>query len=441
MLITLIIVFILTRFYTANPDPVWFDSLEYLVRLASSNYWNALSTGHLPLHAGYILLFKNLPLIPAQIILGLGGLISFYKLTRSKTAVLIVSLLPLAWLSQTTVVMEAAYVPLFLISLYMFKSKRYWVASVLFGLGLLTHLAVLLWIPLIIYYNKKSFIYLFISVLIASLFNAYLISPNIFVGLKEVYLSKVGEHVQFTNIFVLFRNFIIPLLRNNTNLIVILASISLLRRPKLALWILPAIITNQWWDSLFFGRHALIASYGLSLLAAQLIQKHRLGKAVVIAYLILTVVPTVAGIRKPIPYLEIIKQIKILSQNGTLIDSHFARPQTQGVYLGKTIYVNEPGWQLDLNNPPIFITKSALSDPYGLYSGPFLHSLSLSYKNPPTLSNKLSDYFFTEVSTDIYKLTPSGQTYPLENLYYSPSRLDYHDPLTQIWFAIQKIFI
>lgn len=441
MLITLIVVFILSRFYTANPDPVWFDSLEYLVRLASSNYWNALSTGHLPLHAGYILLFKNLPLIPAQIILGLGGLISFYKLTRSKTAVLIVSLLPLAWLSQTTVMMEAAYVPLFLISLYMFKGKRYWVASVLFGLGLLTHLAVLLWIPLIIYYNKKSFIYLFISVLIASLFNAYLISPNIFVGLKEVYLSKVGEHVQFTNIFVLIRNFIIPLLRNNTNLIVILASISLLRRPKLALWILPAIITNQWWDSLFFGRHALIASYGLSLLAAQLIQKHRLGKAVVIAYLILTVVPTVAGIRKPIPYLEIIKQIKILPQNGTLIDSHFARPQTQGVYLGKTIYVNEPGWQLDLNNPPIFITKSALSDPYGLYSGPFLHSLSLSYKNKPALWPALSKYRFTQVAQDIYQITPNGIDYPIENLYFSSQRLDFYDPLTQICFAIQKIFI
>mgnify|MGYP001610228527 FL=1 len=415
--------------------------LEYLNRFADSNFWQSLSTGHLPLHAGYILLFKNLPLIPSQIILGLGGLIGFYKLTQSKTATIIVSFLPLVWISQTTVMMEAAYVPLFLISLYMFKSKRYLVASGIFGLALLTHLAVLLWIPLIIYYNPKSWKWLVGSIVLTSLFNAYLISPNIFVGLAGIYLSKTGEHVQLTNIFVLFRNFIIPLLRNNTSLIVILAFVSLLRRPALILWILPALIVNQWWDSLFFGRHALIASFGLALLVAQLIEKHRLTKAVVITYLILVVVPTVAKIQEPIPYLEIIKQIKILPQDGTLIDSHFARPQTTGAYPGKTIFVNEPGWHLDLSQPPIFITKSALSDPYGLYSGPFLHSLSLSYKEKPTLWEALSKYHFTRVTQDIYQITPTGLNYPIENLYFSSQRLDFFDPISQIWLRIMKIFI
>ena len=294
----------------------------------------------------------------------------------------------------------------------------------MFGLNLLTHLAVLLWIPLIIYYNPKSWKWLVISIIVTSLFNAYLISPNIFVGLAGVYLSKTSEHVQLTNIFVLFRNFIIPLLRNNTNLIVILASISLFRRPSLILWILPALIVNQWWDSLFFGRHALIASYGLALLTAQFLKKHRLGKAVVITCLILVTVPTVARIREPIPYLEVAKQINHLQVGGTLIDSHFARPQTEGVYLGKTIYVNEPGWQLDLNNPPIFITKSALSDPYGLYSGPYLHSLSLSYKDKPALWHTLSTSHFTQVAQDIYQISNTGLNYPMENLYFF-KRIDY----------------
>lgn len=433
------IIFLLSRFYTANINPVWFDSAEYLTRFANPNFWTALSSGHYPLHAGYILLFKNLPLISSQIILGLAGLIAFYKLTKSKTATIIASLLPIVWISQTTVMMEAAYVPLFLISLYFFKNKKCLLASVFFSLSLLTHLAVLLWIPLVLYYNKKSFIYLFVSILITSLFNAYLISPNILTGLAGIYLSKTGEHVQLTNIFVLFRNFFIPLLRNNTSLIVILAGVSIFINRKSFilnfLWIAPAIITNQWWDSLLFGRHALIASFGLALAVSQLLKSHRLLKSFVVTYLILVTLPTVDLINKPIPYLEVAKQIKGLQVGGTLIDSHFARPQTTNIYPGKTIYVNEPGWKFEISKP-LFVTSAALSDPYGLYTGPYLHSLSLSYKENSTLYNYLKNESFKKVSKDIYEVVETGVPYPKINLYYSDKRLDYYDPISQLWIKV-----
>ncbi len=245
--------------------------------------------------------------------------------------------------------------------------------------------------------------------------------------------------MQLTNIFVLFRNFIIPLLRNNTSLIVILASMSMFINRKSFilnfLWIAPAVIANQWWDSLLFGRHAMIASFGLSLMAANLLNSHRLLTSITITYLLLTVIPTVSLINKPIPYLEVAKQARSLQAGGTLIDSHFARPQTTNIYPGKTIYANEPGWKLETIKP-LFVTTAALSDPYGLYNGPYLHSLSLGYRYPPTLFEMLKNYHFTKISADIYQITDEGVEYPLENLYLSNRRLDYYDPISQLWIKV-----
>jgi len=438
------ILFLLSRIIFINTNPIWFDSPEYLARFANPDFWQALTSGHYPLHAGYILLFKNLPLISAQIMLGLAGMIAFYRLTKNKTSVIIASLLPVVWFSQTTVMMEAAYVPLFLISLYLFKSQRNFFGAIFFSVSLLTHLAVLLWIPLILCYNFKSWKWLIISIVITSIFNAYLISPNLLTGLSGIYLSKLGEHVQLSQVLPLLRNIFIPLMRNNTSLIIILAGLSIIKNKKIfilsLLWLGPAIITNQWWDSLLFGRHALIASFGIALIVSLFLKSHRLFKSVIITYLIFVSVPTVSLLNKSIPYLETAKLIGDLPPGGLLFDSHFARPQTAGVYAGETIYVNEPGWVFK-ENKQTFVTASALSDPYGLYSGPYLHSLSLSYKNPPTLKQYLGNKYFKKISGQIYEVTDPGIAYPETNLYLSPRRLDYHDPVSQIWFMIKKIFV
>jgi len=418
----LAIAFIISRIIFANAGPVFFDSPEYLTRLADPNLWHALTTGHLPLHAGYILLLWPIYhlspslVIPFQILLGLTGIYCFYKITNSKLAAIIVSLLPLLWISQVTIMMEAVYVPLFFISAYFLVRRRYLLFSIFYFLSTTTHPGVLLWLPWLIYIapsRRSSILYSLISILVGTV----------------SFIPKLGEHVQFSLLPTL-RNILIPTLRNNTNLIVILSLIAAVQvlwieraggatpsgaegkaaehsQPQhrtatlILLWLGPTLITNQWWDSLFFGRHALIASFGLAYLTALLISNHKFLISITIAYLLLTSVPALSLLRGPIPYLEEAKFAATLPPDGIYVTSHFARPQLQGVYRGTTIFVNEPGWaaKLPATASALYISPSAISDPYDLYSGPYLHLLSVS----PTT-------------------------------YRSPRRLDYYDPITQLWF-------
>lgn len=430
--VLLIIVFIISRIIFANPGPVFFDSPEYLARLANPNFWHALTFGHLPLHAGYILLlwpiYRISPslIIPFQIILGLLGIICFYKITQNKLAAIIVSLLPLLWISQVTIMMEAVYVPLFFISAYFLIHRRYLLFSFLFFLSTITHPGVLLWLPWLIYISPNRRLTILYSLI------------SVFIGFIS-FIPKLGEHVQFS-LFPFLRNILIPTLRNNTTLIAILGAISFLKilisragdyRPSpqgvpprrsgegrrglaavtpngyfFVLWLAPILITNQWWDSLFFGRHALIASFGLAYLAALLIHRHKFLTAITLTYLLLSSFPALFLLRGPIPYIEEAKFAALLPPGGIYVTSHFARPQLEGAYRGTTIFVNEPGWtSFPATVSALYISPSAKTDPYGLYSGPYLHLLS--------------------VSPDVY---------------YSPRRLDYHDPITQLWFFFSSRF-
>ena len=428
----LAIAFFISRIIFANAGPVFFDSLEYLTRLANPNLWHALFSGHPPYHAGYILLlwpvYHLSPslVIPFQILLGLAGIYCFYKITHSKLAAIIVSLLPLLWISQVTIMMEAVYVPLFFISAYFLTRRRYLLFAMCYALSAITHPGVLLWLPWLIYIapsRRSSIFYSLISILIGTV----------------SFVPKLGEHVQFSLLPAL-RNILIPTLRNNTSLITFLGIVSLLKilirragdcRPTRAagarllsqgastshaatpndllliiLWLAPVIITNQWWDSLFFGRHALIASFALAYLAALLISRHKFLTAITVTYLLLSCPPALSLLRGPIPYLEEAKFATTLPPNGIYITSHFARPQLQRVYRGTTVFVHEPGWEASpATVSAIYVSPSAVSDPYDLYSGPYLHLLSVS---PAT--------------------------------YRSPRRLDYYDPITQLWFRFLSFF-
>ena len=312
---------------------------------------------------------------------------------------ILVSLLPLLWISQVTIMMEAVYVPLFFISAYFLTRRRYLLFSIFYSLSTITHPGVLLWLPWLIYLSPNRRSAIFYSLI------------SVFLGLISL-IPKLGEHVQFS-LFPFLRNIFIPTLRTNTNLIVILAVISFFRRPISnfyflisIFWLGPIIITNQWWDSLFFGRHALIASFGLAYLAALQISKFKFQISLVIVYLLISSLPALALLRGPIPYIEEAKFAATLPSNGIYVTSHFARPQLQGVYPGTTVFVNEPGWEsLPATVSAVYISSSAQSDPYGLYSGPYLHLLS--------------------VSPDVY---------------YSPRRLDYYDPITQLWFRFLSFF-
>ncbi|HEX9007930.1 MAG TPA: hypothetical protein VF837_01585, partial [Patescibacteria group bacterium] len=150
--------------------------------------------------------------------------------------------------------------------------------------------------------------------------------------------------------------------------------------------------------------------------------------------------------KKPTPYLEIAKAANRLQGGGLFIDSHFARPQTDGEYFGRMVFVDEPGWIADKLpdlideylkiNKPVYITGQALSEPYGLFSGPFLHPLSLSYKNGLILSYLKDKYRFSEVESvdDIYNLNVfqiskgTGGFPQINNLSESRRRIDWLDP-------------
>lgn len=350
---------------------------------------------------------------------------------------------------------------------------------IFFSISFITHTVIVLWIPLLLfliyYFNKSKIkpvtISLIFAIFAVSIINGYLISitagSNLIDGINLLYASKFAEHskieINISGLIVLFRNFIIPMLRNNTNIMILFTVLGIIKSFKqnkkfailLTLWILPSVIANQWWDSLFFGRHALIATFGIVLSTSLILKNNnRLGYFLVI-YILITAIPAIMLLKGDIPYLQEASAIKKLPGNGLLIESHFARPQVDSQYKGKTIFVDEPGWNRDglydeiikllRLNKPVFVTAQALSEPYGLYSGPYLHSLSLSYKKDYVLKeiiNKFTLKQFSKINNAdnlvIYKISSTEHSshpnvYNMKNHY---RRLDYWDPVSRIWLKI-----
>jgi hypothetical protein len=93
------------------------------------------------------------------------------------------------------------------------------------------------------------------------------------------------------------------------------------------------------------------------------------------------------------------------------------------------------------NYKPVFITSGALSEPYGLYSGPYLHNITLSYAKPFELETVITKYTLTIYKTinaddnlilyQIVSAKPSS--YPsIKFLKNSVRRLDYYDPISRL---------
>ena len=446
-------IFLLSRFFLINPQPVFFDSPEYIQRLSNQSFFQGIYLGHIPLHLGYIVLFwpiyhifsflKQDPIffvLFLQSIISLLGVLSFYKIIEfisSKRiaflSLIIISFLPLFWITNVSLMMEGVYLPFFFISIY-FLTKylrnnnllNILLFSFFWGFSFLTHSAILLWTPFILFLiyikDKKSIkvftVFFIFTFILFSLINAFFVSTltntNIFQGLSDFYLkpleAKASLSFSFSSFAIFLRNLFIPLLRNNTSVIVILSIFSLFSLFKknkqifilLSLWILPSLITNQWWDSLFFGRHALIASFAFAFLVSNLIYKHKFAILFVIFYLSITVIPAILFIKSDIPYLVLKNEVKNLPSGGLYIESHFARPQLENAYSGSQYFVDEPSYaniNLKKNidntlskNLPGYISSQALSEPYGLYSGPYIHNLGLSYKNDYILKKVIENY-------------------------------------------------
>ncbi len=494
--------FFLSRLGFANWGEVFFDSGEYLTRWANPNLMEAITQGHPPLHSGYVLTFwpifqlaKLLRLDPGmtvivfQIILAGMTVVMLYKwLTKivgkekATIASITFSLLPIYWICNETVMMETTYIFYFVASLYFLEkyltdigeknANLIW-SGVAWAMAFLTHTVLIMWIPLVLFYaysrNKLKFptviFYGAITLISVSIINAYWLAislhSNLSGGFYWLYAAKFGEHAQVGNIIITvgryLRNWILPLGYNFGWSLLALAVIGLIilwKRNRnhfwlMLLWLAPTIITNQWWDSLLYGRHSLIAGIAVAYLANYWLSK----KSVLLLWglMLIIAVPKLALLRLPIPYLETATAISELPPGGLMIESHFARPQTEEKFAGETVFVDEPGWdKTDIINKiniylkarlNVFVTAQALSEPYGLFSGPYLHPLSLSYRKDTILGEKLSGYKLWLVklvdlqnNLAIYQIT-RGEAGDI-NIYQfgnHPRRLDQFDPMFQIF--------
>jgi hypothetical protein len=506
------ILFLLSRIIFINTQGVFFDSQEYINLFSLHNYFLAIAQGHFPPHVGYIIIFwpifqlanilrlnSVLVVILCQILLSFATLVCFYKfiiyISDKKIALfatILVSIIPLFWIINVTIMMENAYAfffffSLYVLTLYLEKPKKNYLLHISlfsFTMCVLTQAMTILWFPIYLYViflkkkeKLKKVIPYFISyVVIFSLINIFEISYELHMQPGSVfmflYLSKGQEfailHFDMHSLFVLLRNFIAPLLQNNTILIVILFLYSLIYTFKTnkkiflfgLLFILPAIYTNQWWDSLFPGRHALLASFGMAFLTAYLIRNKKIVFILIICYLIIVSLPALNLLRKPIPYLEEADYVATLPKDSFLIESHFARPQIQDAYHSKFFSVNEPGdFKEQLSsiidtylkkNKPVYISSAALSEPYGLYSGPYLHNVSLSYEYPFLLQPTLRHYTIVQYkiinaqdNLIMYKIISNKKApYPqVKNMRDSYRRLNYTDPLWQITWWCETTFL
>ena len=384
--------------------------------------------------------------------------------------------------------METTYLFFLITSLYFLtvflnkqeKSSYLLMSAVCFGFSLLTHLVVLLWLPfifgIVILKERKVFVTVLvtftISLLVFSLVNSYLISlslkKDIISSFVILFSSKIREHVtlpiNFNGFLIFIRNLFIPHLRNYTNIIMLVSFFGLYRLYRenknlfiLAIfWIVPSFVTNQWWDSLLFGRHSLLAGFGIAFAASYFLTDRRTLLLIIIIYLATVTVPPLFLLKGTIPYLREAQAASVLKP-GLFITSHFARPQVEEKFKGRVFFVNEPGYDKK-NLPklirsflgkkqPVYISSSALSDPYGLYSGPYLHSLSLSYAHPFEIKEEMKDFKivkFLEIEKKdnlvLYKLvmgTPSN--YPqVPNLSTHYRRLDYYDPVSRLVLYLKK---
>lgn len=502
-------IFILSRLIFINPLPVFFDSPEYLSRLSNPNYFQTIISGHMPFHAGYIILFwpifqfaKILSINPsfavifAQIIFSAISIYLFYRFVEiisnkkiAFIATIISALLPFYWIMNVSIMVESTYINFFIISLFSLaqfvkrktKANLYLlVGCVSFGLALLTNPLIILWTPFLLsviyFFGRKKIIPILLSmiltVFIIILVNSFLVAYALHVPLQNgIHQYLFGEDIKIapnisSPIMILrfIRNALVPSLQNNTVIIFILSIISLIgifkKNIKLFivtfLWISPSIITNQWFDSLLYGRHGTIAVFGFALITAIFLEKRKKLFFIVLIYILLVSLPALNLLRQPIPYIEMGEFIKTLPK-GLLIESHFARPQVEGHYSGEIMYANQPGYGREKlekaidsylgNKKPVFVTSQALSDPYGVYFGPFLYSLSLSYARKFELEDllslySLSDYAVIDKNANIaiFKIVSKEKSiYPeIPKLNYNKHRIDYFDPMVQLWFLIDK---
>jgi hypothetical protein len=494
------LLFFLSRLPFINPNNVFFDSKEYLLIFNIPNFIQALASGHFPHHEGYILFSWPLyqlgkligvnpgfPVVLGQIFLAYVTIFFFYKfiayISNKKialTSAILFSLTPLFWVTNVAITLETSYLSCFFASLYLFilyikknKKKYLYFSFALLALSIITYSAVILWLTLYLFLLLKlkkekikilltMGVFLGICLSLRILLIALYANEHPFQIFYVSYLSNITDAGHVTSnlegLLVRIRNFI-PVLRSYSSLIVILGFTSLIlmykKDKKLfylgLLWLLPLLYSNQWWDSLLMGRYSIPAGFGFAFLTAYLIHSHRFVTLLVCLYLCVISLPALSLLRGDTPYMQQEKFAKTLPEGSLLIESHYAQPVLEHCCAARIIAVNDPAVgnalikktidQYLAEKKPVFVSSAALSDPYGLYMGPYLHPLSLSYTNPFELESLLTNYKWEiykvvneKDNVIVYKIIDTGKSqYPrVPNLNDHYRRLDYYDPISRI---------
>lgn len=443
----------MSRLLFLSPLPIYFDSPEYVRLVLNPSLISALTLGHEPIHPGFILpvwiLNRILPigaLYSAELVscaFSSLGLFVFYKTTKlyfdKQTAIkalIIASLLPVLFLAGVNALTDTTYIFFYLLSFYcasrlVFTEKRNneskWIFFGILSLGyaVFTHTQVILWLP--VYFSPLLFIKterkryaklitlfiaegvgLGISSLVVVMISA---GGNISSSLKVLFVHGsdfISSQDSRLALLRIIRNLSVTLLRNNSSLVVVLSVVSLLvmwrkkRKRKYALfcliWILPVLITTQYWHIGLFGRVSLVASFPLAILCAQ--YKSKVVFCILIASLLFITIPLAFGNSSSSVQAQLYILYKQMPKDAVLISSNLIRPQV--VYSGETYFINEPGQDSEFikgkiskalqDKKRVFIDSQALFNPYFSLDGNNLHTLSLGSYTKSEIASVFKDF-------------------------------------------------
>lgn len=530
------LVFFVTRLWVLNRSDVWFDSPEYIRRISDPSLWHALIDGHVPLHAGYVLfgwpiekLFGMSGVVVGQIGLGFLGLVALYQVVNvlfdKKTArlsVILFSLLPIVWVSQTTIMMESVYVPMFFLGwwltlrsddkndgCFLFElvknlsrnlhlnfstawktrlarrrkkarlvrcAEKTFQPTPLVGLlflawAFLAHTVILLWLPLVIWsvwkVQSKNLPEILTGLTtglgLAVVINGWLIAEatdaSLVSGVRQLFFAKLSDKADLgfdlVSIGRMVRNVAVPIYVHMGILTTLMSVYGLIRfaipaklslalvktvtnksylgfRKKqevlkildkttcclyrndvktlvtIFLWLFSILIVAQWWD-FFSGRHLLIGFAGLSVVVAMVVKEKVWMQVGLVVYLLVMSLPAVFLLRSPTPYQLLRNEVKKLPKDSLVIASHFAKPHYKIIDGVNFMFVNQVGVsgkeikedveQALKEERWVLVTSTALSEPYGQFSGPFVHPLGLSYRNEVILRKKFANLSVSKIKT------------------------------------------
>lgn len=494
----------LSRILFLSPLSIYFDSPEYIHLIDNSSLLQALTGGHEPIHPGFILpawiLSRIFPFLGAvysaeivsSVFAALGFFI-FFKIVQilfnkkiAIRALILASLLPVLFLSGVNVLTDTIYIFFYLLSFYFLllftrkKSKKWFVFGVLsLAYAIFTHTQTILWLPVffapVILVKKKNIRFTFKQVVIF-LFFGIILGVSSLVLLLGLIGNSVQESLQLLfmhgtdiygtgNIFIdiarSMRNFGIIILRNNSTFVVlaaIIGSVLLFKKDKkkfgiLALWFLPTLFVTQYWHIGLFGRVALISSFPLAILAAQI--KSRIIFIAIVLQLVIIIIPLAINNRNAPIQKELVNLYDSIPRNSVLISSNLIRPQV--TYGGEKYFINEPGQGLEFisskidgamkENKNVYIDSQALYNPYFSYDGNHLHVLSLGEYGNSGIKPLFDRYQLQIIKTTsnprifLYQIIGSSNkqseyifqySYEFQNK-IQRSRIDYGDVGTWIW--------